>query len=65
MSGPYCKTCKHYQQTPLGDPEQGVCNDPSKIIYDRNGNDVNSEPAVHEMYSCNNHESNAETQPTS
>lgn len=52
MSGPYCETCKFFHAaSPLG-PEFGICEDPGKIIYDRNGNRVTEQPDVHVRYTC-------------
>ena len=52
MSGPYCKDCTYFRATIGGGGEHGECYDPSKIIYDRNGNRAQDAPYVHAMYTC-------------
>lgn len=62
MSGPFCKTCGHYRPMPLGDEPRGECMDPTKIIYSRAGNRINSEPEVWPEFECSNHTSVSEGQ---
>lgn len=61
MSGPYCKTCKHFWEMPFTDA--GECWDKSKIIYGGGGNRVNSEHEVWPRFTCDNHTTNTELQP--
>jgi hypothetical protein len=56
MSGPYCESCKYFVREAIGSAQAfRECDDPAKIIYDRNGNRVTESPQVHEKYTCSRH----------
>jgi len=55
MSGPYCGTCEHFSTIPFS-ADYGECDDPSKKIYDRNGNiAINEHISVHNKFECCNY----------
>lgn len=53
MSGPSCKTCKHFRDMPMGD--WGECHDTSKIIYREDGKRHTNRPEVLPSMECLNH----------
>lgn len=54
MAGPFCKDCKWFYRAALGDTAFGECEDPTKIIHARHGQDMNGKPEVHEDWGCMN-----------
>jgi hypothetical protein len=52
MSGPFCETCRYFQEVFGGG---GECTDPTKIIYDSGGNASNDSPQVGSRSECSNH----------
>lgn len=54
MSGPYCKTCRHYAPAPLSDRIYAECMDPTKLIYYGKGDAKNNHPEVNEGDTCQN-----------
>jgi len=60
MSGPTCKTCKHFNQAFFAPAEQdayGECSDRAKAIYDAYGSHGADFPvSVYSSWRCNNWE---------
>jgi len=54
MSGPHCRTCKHFIKIPFT-KDVGECFDPTKIIFFGKGDRFHKEPEVYESCECMNH----------
>lgn len=62
MGGPYCETCNYFCEMALTEDE-GECSDPSKIIYAKHGDRINSAPWVRKTNECCNHAQKTDNQP--